>query len=85
MFISLSRAAFILREVCASPDSLSLGQIALKTGLARATVQRIVNALEKENFVQAGAKGVRPGWGIRQLSDISVMCAEKTGGFNLVN
>lgn len=71
MFISLSRAAFILREVCASPDSLSLGQIALKTGLARATVQRIVNALEKENFVQAGAKGVRPGWGIRQLSDIS--------------
>lgn len=67
----ISRAALILREVCASPDSLSLGQIALRTGLARATVQRIVNALEQENFLQAGAKGVRPGWGIRRLSDIS--------------
>lgn len=67
----ISRAAAILREVCASPDGLSLGRIAASTGLARATVQRIVDALESENLVQAGAKGVRPGWGLRRLGEIA--------------
>ncbi|ADM98160.1 Transcriptional regulator, IclR family [Dickeya dadantii 3937] len=67
----ISRAAAILREICESPDGLSLGQIASLTGLARSTVQRIVDALEGEHLVQAGAKGVRPGWGLRRLGEIS--------------
>ncbi|UMO88851.1 IclR family transcriptional regulator [Pectobacterium sp. PL64] len=67
----ISRAAAILREVCESPDGLSLGQLAALTGLARSTVQRIVDALESEHLVQAGAKGVRPGWGLRRLGEIS--------------
>lgn len=66
----ISRAAAILREVSANPDGLSLGQLATATGLARSTVQRIVNALESEHLVQAGAGGVRPGWGLRRLAEL---------------
>ena len=65
----ISRASAILREVAANPDGLSLGQLAKATGLARSTVQRIVDALEVEYFVQAGAGGVRPGWGLRRLGE----------------
>ncbi|MBP0600662.1 IclR family transcriptional regulator [Herbaspirillum sp. LeCh32-8] len=66
----ISRAAALLREVSANPDGLSLGQLATATGLARSTVQRIVNALESEHLVQAGAGGVRPGWGLRRLAEL---------------
>lgn len=66
----ISRAAAILREVSANPDGQSLGQLAAATGLARSTVQRIVNALESEHLVQAGAGGVRPGWGLRRLAEL---------------
>ncbi|WP_432240653.1 IclR family transcriptional regulator [Herbaspirillum robiniae] len=66
----ISRAAALLREVSANPDGLSLGQLAAATGLARSTVQRIVNALESEHLVQAGAGGVRPGWGLRRLAEL---------------
>lgn len=66
----ISRAAALLREVAANPDGLSLGQLASATGLARSTVQRIVYALESEHLVQAGAGGVRPGWGLRRLAEL---------------
>ncbi len=66
----ISRAAAILREVGAQPDGLSLGKLAQATGLARSTVQRIVDALEREHLVQAGAGGVRPGWGLRRLGEL---------------
>lgn len=66
----ISRAAAILREVGAQPDGLSLGKLANATGLARSTVQRIVDALEMEHLVQAGAGGVRPGWGLRRLGEL---------------
>lgn len=66
----ISRAAAILRKISANPDGLSLGQLAAATGLARSTVQRIVNALELEHLVQAGTGGVRPGWGLRRLAEL---------------
>lgn len=67
----ISRAAAILREVTASGEGRSLGQLATATGLARSTVQRIVDALEAEHLVQAGAGGVRPGWGLRRLGELA--------------
>lgn len=67
----ISRAASILREVVSNPDGMSLGQLATATGLARSTVQRIVDALEMEFLVQAGTGGVRPGWGLRRLGDLA--------------
>ena len=66
----IARAAAILREVGAQPDGLSLGKLAQATGLARSTVQRIVDALETEHLLQAGAGGVRPGWGLRRLGEL---------------
>jgi DNA-binding IclR family transcriptional regulator len=66
----IARAAAILRAVGAQPDGLSLGKLAQATGLARSTVQRIVDALEMEHLVQAGAGGVRPGWGLRRLGEL---------------
>ena len=49
----IARAAAILRAVEAQVDGLSLGQIAQRVGLARSTVQRIVNALETERLLIA--------------------------------
>ncbi len=49
----VSRIAAILRALQGRQMGLSLGQIAKATGLPRATVQRIVNALELEQFVAA--------------------------------
>lgn len=73
----IARAAAILREVAAFPDGRSLGQLAVATGLARSTVQRIVNALAAECLVQAGPGGVRPGWGLRQLADDALPAAAR--------
>jgi DNA-binding IclR family transcriptional regulator len=54
----ISRAAAILRVVEEEGTGLSLGQIAGRVGLARSTVQRIVNALEGEGLLfVAGAAG----------------------------
>lgn len=47
----IRRAARILRVVRDAPDGMSLGQIALKIGLPRSTVQRIVRALQDEGMV----------------------------------
>ncbi len=57
----LARAASVLRALEGQPQGLSLGQLAKSVGLARSTVQRIVNALSAEGFlVSAG-----PGGGVR--------------------
>ncbi|MGA3249560.1 MAG: IclR family transcriptional regulator [Paraburkholderia sp.] len=63
----VSRAAAILRMLSTHSGS-SLGAIAKATGLPRSTVQRIVDALAAENLVEAGAAGVRLGWGMLQLA-----------------
>lgn len=47
----IARAAEILRVLMERPRGLSLGEIALDVGLPRSTVQRIVDALAKENLV----------------------------------
>ena len=51
----IARAAAILRTLEEDASGLSLGQIALRTGLARSTVQRIVAALHGEKFVIAAS------------------------------
>jgi len=59
----IARAASILRTLEHHPDGLTLGQIAGLVDLPRSTVQRIVDALDEENLVIAGAtaNGVRLG------------------------
>jgi DNA-binding IclR family transcriptional regulator len=47
----ISRVAAVLRALEGQQSGLSLGQIAKATGLPRPTVQRIVDALEFEQFV----------------------------------
>jgi len=47
----IARAAAIMRALEDTTTGLSLGEIALKVGLARSTVQRIVAALEIEKLV----------------------------------
>lgn len=67
----ISRAANILRTLRDHPKGLSLSQIAKEVGLARSTVQRIVQTLEQENFViQASASG-----GIRLGPEIAMLAA----------
>ena len=52
------------------PEGLSLGQIAQRVGLARSTVQRIVDALRAEQFVIAASPtaGVRLGPALIRLA-----------------
>jgi DNA-binding IclR family transcriptional regulator len=59
----IARAAAILRTLEMNPDGLSLGEIAKTVGLPRSTVQRIVDALARENMVTAASvsRGVRLG------------------------
>jgi DNA-binding IclR family transcriptional regulator len=49
----IARAAAVLRALESEPDGLSLGGLAKRLQLPRSTVQRIVGALEAENFVMA--------------------------------
>ena len=49
----IARAAAILRTLESNRDGMSLGEIAKQVGLARSTVQRIVNALAVEGLVSA--------------------------------
>lgn len=65
----ISRAASILRALNA--DGQTLSELAKTTGLPRSTVQRIVAALEEENFVETTACGVRLGWGLNELARFS--------------
>lgn len=59
----ISRAATILRALEKHPKGLSLGEIAKLVALPRSTVQRIVDALDRENLLIASsaAHGVRLG------------------------
>jgi len=59
----IARAAAILRALQRHPEGLTLGDIANLVGLPRSTVQRIVDALDRENFVIAASatSGVRLG------------------------
>jgi len=55
----IARAAAIMRALEDTTTGLSLGEIALKVGLARSTVQRIVAALESEKLVVAASPAGR--------------------------
>jgi DNA-binding IclR family transcriptional regulator len=67
----ISRAANILRSLKDYPVGLSLGQIATEVGLPRATVQRIVGALQAERLLIANmnGNGVRLGPELGALAD----------------
>lgn len=66
----ISRAISVLRALEGEPEGLSLGQIGERVGLARSTVQRIVDALRSEQFVIAAspASGVRLGPALIRLA-----------------
>lgn len=66
----IARSAAILRALAERPSGSSLGEIAKATGLARATVQRIVGALENERLVttSASAGSVRLGVEVARLA-----------------
>ena len=66
----ITRAINVLRALEGEPDGLSLGQIAQRVGLARSTVQRIVEALRTEQFVIAASptSGVRLGPALIRLA-----------------
>src|ERR1700691_2762764 len=59
----IARAASVLRALEGEQAGLSLAQIAQRVGLARSTVQRIVDALRAEQFLIAAtpSSGVRLG------------------------
>lgn len=66
----IRRAVDILRALEGEPEGLSLSQIALRVGLARSTVQRIVDALRAEQFLIAASPtaGVRLGPALIRLA-----------------
>jgi len=66
----ITRAISVLRALEGEPDGLSLGQIGERVGLARSTVQRIVDALRGEQFVIAASptSGVRLGPALIRLA-----------------
>src|SRR5450631_3106692 len=66
----ITRAISVLRALEGESDGLSLGQIAQRVGLARSTVQRIVDALRTEQFVIAASltAGVRLGPALIRLA-----------------
>jgi len=66
----ITRAASILRALEGKSNGLSLGQIGQRVGLARSTVQRIVDALRAEQLVIAASptSGVRLGPALIRLA-----------------
>jgi DNA-binding IclR family transcriptional regulator len=66
----IARAATVLRALEGESNGLSLGQIAQRVGLARSTVQRIVEALSEEHFLIAASPttGVRLGPALIRLA-----------------
>jgi DNA-binding IclR family transcriptional regulator len=66
----IARAANVLRALEGESKGLSLGQIAQRVGLARSTVQRIVEALHEEHFLIAASPtaGVRLGPALIRLA-----------------
>jgi IclR family acetate operon transcriptional repressor len=83
----IARAAEVLRALEANGRGLSLGQLARQLNLPKSTVQRIVAALDRENFVIAATPqaGVRLGPALVSiarsahcgLADIARPCLEK--------
>jgi DNA-binding IclR family transcriptional regulator len=69
----IERAARILRELAGAPEGLSLSQLAERSGLARATVHRLVGALQDERFVVAASPNgrVKLGPGLASLAVIA--------------
>ena len=67
----IARAAAILRSLKNESEGLSLGQIADRVDLPRSTVQRIVGALQAEQFVIAASpdRGIRLGPEIGALAE----------------
>ena len=66
----ITRAANILQTLKKYPTGLSLGQIAKELGLAKSTVQRIVNSLDEVGFVTSASPtgGYRLGPGLAILA-----------------
>jgi DNA-binding IclR family transcriptional regulator len=66
----IARAANVLRALEGENEGLSLAQIAQRVGLARSTVQRIVEALSAEHFLIAASPttGVRLGPALIRLA-----------------
>src|SRR5580692_2393715 len=66
----IKRAIVVLHALEGEPDGLSLGRIAERVGLARSTVQRIIEALRAEQFVIAASptSGVRLGPALIRLA-----------------
>lgn len=66
----IARAATILRALERNPEGLSLGEIAKLVDLSRSTVQRIVDALDRERLVLASSmgRGVRLGPALLRLA-----------------
>jgi DNA-binding IclR family transcriptional regulator len=66
----ITRAINVLRSLEGEPEGLSLGQIAQRVGLARSTVQRIVDALRAEQFLISASPtaGVRLGPALIRLA-----------------
>lgn len=65
----IARAAKILRTLQRTPEGMSLGEIAKQVDLPRSTVQRIVDALHRENLIFLSCKnGVRLGPALLSLA-----------------
>lgn len=66
----IARAAAMLRALAHHPEGLSLGELAREVTLPRSTVQRIVDALDKEGLVLAASSvsGVRLGPALLSLA-----------------
>jgi IclR family acetate operon transcriptional repressor len=71
----IARAADVLRSLEENEQGLSLGQLAKQLNLPKSTVQRIVAALDRENFVIAATPqtGVRLGPALVRIAR-SVRC-----------
>lgn len=83
----IARAAEVLRALEGNEQGLSLGQLARQLNLPKSTVQRIVAALDRENFVMAATSqaGVRLGPALARIArsvrfglvDIAHPCLEE--------
>lgn len=76
----IARAANVLRALEGEDGGLSLGQIAQRVGLARSTVQRIVESLSAEQFLIAA----KPSAGVRLGPALLRMAASTTLDINQI-
>lgn len=67
---AIGRAAAVLRALAETPNAMSLAELGVATGLARSTVHRIVQELEREHLVLAMDRGAghRLGPGVLKLT-----------------